>query len=440
MVVNHHLFFADLAVREGGFGELLPSVDAIVLDEAHQLPDIATQFFGWRLSSSQLAELARDVRVAFNTEAGDIEGFLDLLTRVEEAVAAAIDVFGGRPERISWEAANERRGVPGAISELMESLAALRDGLELIAQRGKSLESCYQRCASNHATLCALRDREDAQRIYWLEVRQNGFTWHASPLEVGSLFSSWVEAADAAWILASATLAVGDSLDHFSQRLGIDYATTHIWESPFDYRHQSLCYLPPDMPEPRAPGYVEKLNNVIVTVLTASRGRAFVLFTSHQMLRQCAAQLKTELEFPVFVQGDTGRSKLLRQFRQTANSVLFGTYGFWEGVDVRGAALSCVIIDKLPFAPPDEPVLLARCNALRANGGQPFMEIQLPQAVIGLKQGVGRLIRDASDFGAVVLCDPRLTSKGYGKIFLASLPPMPITRDIADLQAFFDAH
>ena len=410
------------------------------LDEAHQLPDIATQFFGWRLSSSQLAELARDVRVAFNTEAGDIEGFLDLLTRVEEAVAAASDVFGGRPERISWEAANERRGVPGAISELMESLAALRDGLELIAQRGKSLESCYQRCASNHATLCALRDREDAQRIYWLEVRQKRL--YLACQSVGGRFPVLELGGGRGRCLdfRVGNPGSGRQSGPFLQRLGIDYATTHIWESPFDYRHQSLCYLPPDMPEPRAPGYVEKLNNVIVTVLMASRGRAFVLFTSHQMLRQCAAQLKTELEFPVFVQGDTGRSKLLRQFRQTANSVLFGTYGFWEGVDVRGAALSCVIIDKLPFAPPDEPVLLARCNALRANGGQPFMEIQLPQAVIGLKQGVGRLIRDASDFGAVVLCDPRLTSKGYGKIFLASLPPMPITRDIADLQAFFDAH
>jgi len=234
-----------------------------------------------------------------------------------------------------------------------------------------------------------------------------------------------------------ASLAVGGHLEAFAERLGLADARLRVWESPFDFAHQTLCYLPRDLPEPRDPGYLDACVEKIVPVLLASQGRAFVLFTSHQALRRAAEQLGQRLDFPLLVQGSAPRDELLRRFRTTATAVLLGTASFWEGVDVRGEALSCVIIDKLPFAPPDDPINEARARALKDAGGDPFMQHVLPQAVIALKQGVGRLIRDAGDRGVVVLCDPRLLSKRYGRVFMDSLPPMPISRDIEDVEAFF---
>jgi len=254
---------------------------------------------------------------------------------------------------------------------------------------------------------------------------------------VADLFSGWTREQGGAWILTSATLAVGGHIELFADRLGLGDARMRVWESPFDFERQTLCYLPPGLPEPRDSHYGGAVVAAIVPVLRASEGRAFVLFTSHQALRLASKALEECLDYPLLVQGTAPREELLRRFRTTPRAVLLGTASFWEGVDVRGEALSCVIIDKLPFAPPDDPITQARASAMKASGRDPFMEYQLPQAVIALKQGVGRLIRDADDRGVVVLCDPRLLSKAYGRVFIDSLPPMPRSRDIDDVVEFF---
>jgi ATP-dependent DNA helicase DinG len=251
------------------------------------------------------------------------------------------------------------------------------------------------------------------------------------------LFSKWTQEQGGAWILTSATLAVGGRIEPFAQRLGLGDARMRVWESPFDFAHQTLCYIPRGLPEPRDSGYVDAVVAAVVPVLQASLGRAFVLFTSHRALRRAAQALGDCLDYPLLVQGSAPRDELLRRFRTTPGAVLLGSASFWEGVDVRGEALSCVVIDKLPFAPPDDPINEARARALKAAGRDPFLEHQLPQAVIALKQGVGRLIRDADDRGVVVLCDPRLLSKAYGRVFMDSLPPMPLSRDIDDVVNFF---
>jgi ATP-dependent DNA helicase DinG len=287
------------------------------------------------------------------------------------------------------------------------------------------------------ARLALLADASTQQSVRWLEPGAQHFRWHASPLEVADLFSQWVGEQGGAWILTSATLAVGGHIESFAERLGLEDARLRVWESPFDFARQTLCYLPQGLPEPRDAGYLGACIAAMVPVLRASRGRAFVLFTSHQALRRAALELAGRLEYPLLTQGSAPRDELLRRFRTTAEAILLGTASFWEGVDVRGEALSCVIIDKLPFAPPDDPINEARARALKEAGRDPFMQHQLPQAVIALKQGVGRLIRDAGDRGVVVLCDPRLLSKAYGRVFIDSLPPMPITRDIDDVVAFF---
>jgi len=287
-------------------------------------------------------------------------------------------------------------------------------------------------CQRLHAVL----DGGAHDAVHWYELFQQGFSFHATPLDLAPPMRALREASHASWIFTSATLSVAGDFQHFSRQLGLDDPVRLSLDSPFDYARQALAYVPKGLPDPNAQDYTERVIAAARPVLDAARGRTFLLFTSHRALRR-AAELLADSTFPLFIQGTAPRHQLLTEFRESGNGVLLGAASFWEGVDVAGEALSCVIIDKLPFAAPDDPVLVARLNALRDSGANPFFDWQVPAAVIALKQGAGRLIRDVADRGVLMLCDPRLTTKAYGKLFLRSLPPMPLTRELGDVQNFF---
>ena len=436
VVINHHLFFADLALKEEGFGELLPSANAVVLDEAHQLPEIASVFFGQTLSSRQLLELARDCIAEGHNEAPDMPEIGEHATALEKATRDLRLALGRAGQREPWERIRHKPDVAECMDILDDRLTGLCDLLELGAERGKGLEACQRRAHLAHQKVTRLKE-PDETAIQWFETYTRAFQLNITPLDVAELFHSRLAAHPCAWIFTSATLAVGERFDHFASQLGLDEADKLQLDSPFDYARNALLYLPSGLPEPNDPVYTRAVVDAAVPVIRASRGRCFMLFTSHRALREAAGLLEGRLQFPLLVQGDMPRGELIERFRGLGNAVLLGTSSFWEGVDVRGEALSAVIIDKLPFASPGDPVLQARLNAIRSAGSNPFMEYQLPQAVITLKQGVGRLIRDAADRGVLMLCDPRLKTKQYGRVFLDSLPPVPVTREPDDISAFF---
>ena len=437
VVINHHLLFADMVLREEGFGELLPGADAFVIDEAHQLPEVASVFFGITLSSHQLRDLARDIRLEHLREAGDMQDLPDAAGQLEGQVHRVRLALGRQDRRAAWSEVAANQELQDQLEELQQSLQQLSEWLTVAAERGKGLDSCRQRCLLLRDRLAQLRQQTAGEYIHWFEAFRTSFRLNLTPLNVASVFRERLEMLSSAWIFTSATLAVGDSFNHFAAQLGLQDAHTLQLDSPFDYRRNALLYLPTDMPQPNQPGYVEAVVATARAVLAASSGRAFLLFTSHSALRTAAKLLGNDCDYPLLVQGDAPRRELLEQFRQAGNAVLLGTSSFWEGVDVRGETLSCVIIDKLPFGSPGDPVLQARIEALREQGANPFMDYQLPHAVITLKQGIGRLIRDRTDRGVLVLCDPRLLEKSYGRIFLNSLPDMPRTRDVDDVHSFF---
>jgi ATP-dependent DNA helicase DinG len=349
-------------------------------------------------------------------------------------------VFGVDLRRGPWTEISSDHRIGQALDHMRESLDAMVSLLESVEGRGKGLDSCLARATSIAQSLTLLCDQEGEEGgdIRWFETYRQSFRLNQTPLDISSLFRSQMETHPGCWVFTSATLAVGDDFSHFRDQLGLDAAETARWDSPFDYPNQALWFVPRGLPQPRERGYTQAVVDMAVPVLEASRGRAFLLFTSHRALREAAQLLADRVEFPLLVQGDAPKAELLERFRNTGNGVLLGTASFWEGVDVRGEALSCVIIDKLPFASPGDPVLQARIDALRKRGGNPFMEFQVPQAAIALKQGAGRLIRDVSDRGVLVICDPRLLKRGYGHVFLESMPAMARTRDLADVQRFFE--
>jgi ATP-dependent DNA helicase DinG len=437
LVVNHHLFFADLALREEGFGQLLPGAEAVIFDEAHQLPDIASNFFGQSLSSHQLFSLCRDSVTEETKENSAVAGLKEAAGKLEKSVADLRLAFGVEPQRAAWGTMTGRKGFQAALGSTRECLTALTNLLDQAAARGTGLAGCFRRASAYLDRLLLFSDNPPPDTIPWFETGARSFLFRLTPMDVATPFRACMADHPRAWVFTSATLAVDGNFDHFTTQLGLEEAETAVWESPFDYKKQTLLYLPQNLPEPSAPDYTERLLEAALPVLEASRGRAFLLFTSHRALKVAADWLSGRIVYPLLVQGSAPRAELLDQFREVGNAVLLGTSSFWEGVDVRGEALSCVIIDKLPFASPDDPVLQARASAMQGSGQNPFMGYQLPTAVIALKQGVGRLIRDEQDRGVLVLCDPRLRSKGYGKVFLASLPAMPRTHALADVQLFF---
>ena len=439
-VVNHHLFLADMVLKQAGYGELLPSAEVVVFDEAHQLPELASQFFSETLGSRQLLELVSDTRTAYFEEAADLPDFPELLDGFEKAVRDLRLSFPREDNRVAWAGVKEKEDVAGALSALLEKMAGVHKVLEDFAARGKSLDNCHKRVIAAAALLDRFNEREDDEFIRWLEIRGNGFYLNQTPLDIADVFRSRMQEFECMNVFTSATLSVNRDFDYFSARLGLEQVEARGWDSPFDFNTQSLLYLPRGLPDPRSMEFTGALVEKAVPLLRLTGGRAFFLFTSHRALRQAAGPLGEALDYPILVQGDAPRTELLESFRATPNSVLLGTSSFWEGVDVRGQALSCVIIDKLPFASPGDPVLNARLTRMEEQGRNPFLEYQVPEAVLTLKQGIGRLLRDGSDYGVLVIGDPRLRTRPYGGIFLNSLPEMAHTGDLRDVEAFFNRH
>ena len=452
VVVNHHLFFADVMLRDEGVSELLPNCNTVILDEAHQLPDTATLFFGEQVTAGQLGELARDAEVTARTAARDVPALPDAATELAPAIRRLRLAAGDQPVKLARDAAMGRAGFAEALDGLAAALDRLATELSHFAERGEELASVAQRAEAASRQVARWRDGSDAipdspeeaqAWIRWIDVSQHGFQLQASPLSVASLMRRQVEASARAWIFTSATLAVGRDFSHYTSQLGLEQAQTGAWESPFDYATQALLYVPRGLPAPNTPAHTDAVVDAALPLLAASGGRAFLLFTSLRALAQARERLAAALArdghaFPLLVQGEGSRSELLVRFRELGNAVLLGSASFWEGVDVPGDALSLVVIDKLPFAPPDDPLLAARLDHLREEGGNPFMDWQLPQAVIALKQGAGRLIRTETDRGVLAICDPRLIDKPYGRRIWQSLPPMRRTREEAEAAGFLE--
>ncbi|RPE75445.1 ATP-dependent DNA helicase [Vulcaniibacterium tengchongense] len=487
VVVNHHLLLADLALKQEGFGEILPGAQTFVVDEAHQLPELAAQFFGETLSARPLVELARDALAECRQVPSALAAVQAPARALEQAVRALRAAMDELPVRGTRRRAAELAAAEDAFDALAQALHDLHAALQPLAAASPGFDGCAARALEFEGRLQRWRDdgaaagaeaedesaadsaapgaeaegraaagpaaqgpqpepgqkRRGDESVLWYELSARGFRLSRTPLDVAGPLARHRARSQAAWVFTSATLAVGGRFEHFAGKLGLNLRGEHpprtlLVPSPFDWQRQALCYLPRGLPDPMMRHYNESLVEKIRPVLEASSGRAFVLFASHRALRE-AAELLRDGPWPLFVQGEAPRPVLLERFRASGNGVLLGAASFREGVDVAGEALSVVVIDKLPFAAPDDPVFEARLDAIRRGGGNPFRDEQLPQAVIALKQGAGRLIRNENDRGVLVLCDPRLLAKSYGSVFLNSLPPLPKTRRIEDVAAFFQA-
>ena len=431
VVVNHHLLLADLALKDEGFGDLLPGAEAVILDEAHQVPDIAAQFFGQVWSVRQVQLLLRDITVEMASAGVRAPAISAAVAVVEARLLELRDTLPQSQGRHEWAS------LPDSFLDTLPDLeTALSDiGTQLDGLgAGAATANCARRAAALANSLAALRELSDDTGLRWVDANPGGLLLQYTPFEIAERLREYVESRPCAWVFTSATLAIGEDFSHFAARIGLGGARTVRIDSPFDYRTQARIFLPPSMPEPQAPAFAAKFIDACAPLLEAGGGRAFLLYTSYRGLADGVRELKLRFPnppFPVLVQGEAPREALLQRFRELGNAVLLATGSFWEGVDVKGEALCIVAIDKLPFASPDDPLLKARLEGIRRRGGNPFFEYQLPQAVLALKQGVGRLIRDFDDFGVIVVGDPRLKTKAYGRVFLDALPPGPVITDSA---------
>ena len=449
VVVNHHLFFADVALKEGGMAELLPSANTIVFDEAHQLPEVATLFFGTSVSTTQVLELCRDVLAEGLAHARAGVDWAKAVTVVEKAARDLRLTFPDGGTRLSLPQIAADSGFFPALEKLKEELEGLIDVLEENAERAETLEQCRVRTVELLEQYKAWKSEpkkgkeiEGDDAVLWVEAFASALQLHKTPLSIAPIFAGQRAGTPRSWIFTSATLAVKNDFKHFSAQLGMTGEPAHTWPSPFNYQDQGILYVPTGLPEPNTMGYTDAVVDAALPVIEAAGGRTFFLCTTIRAVNRVAERLREEfaargLEFPLFVQGERGRTELLDSFRNAGNAVLVGSQSFWEGVDVRGEALSLVIIDKLPFAPPDDPVLAARIEVMEKQGKNGFMHHTLPEAIINLKQGAGRLIRDVNDKGVLMLCDPRVISKPYGRRIWQSLPPFRRTRVQADVIDFF---
>jgi ATP-dependent DNA helicase DinG len=456
VIVNHHLFFADLAIRQQAGGApdagILPEAGVVIFDEAHELEDTASSYFGISLSNLRFEDLARDVETVLRSS-GELKA--DIVTAAQMIRERARLFFAALPTRTTYGergASAESRmpftnreeflenqgdvylGVLNALHRMESELDRLRDA--------EDAQPLRRRVGSMREQLKFLMESEDRNTVFWLERRggrQLSTHLQATPIDVSALLRELLFQNYPSVILTSATLTVQGGFAHIRKRLGLDEARELVVPSHFRYDRQALLYLPPEMPDPREPNFQDEAAKRIRRMLDITRGRAFCLFTSYQQMRELYERLLIEVPYPLLLQGTAPRKALLEEFRNTPNAVLFGTSSFWQGVDVQGEALSCVIVDRLPFAVPTDPIVQARMRAIEEAGGKPFFEYQVPSAVIALKQGFGRLIRSLDDRGVLMLLDPRLERQRYGRIFLESLPPYRITQDITDVEAFFAA-
>ncbi len=470
VVVNHHLFFADVALKDNGVAELLPSANTIIFDEAHQLPDVASLFFGDTISTSQVLELCRDVLAEGLSHARDGAEWVKVVTPVERAARDLRLTFPQDNVRLSIHQIAPSSEFFPALEKLKVELAGMIAVLEAQAERAETIEQCRTRAIELDLRLQCWNSKnwdknstkssnnqipnnanknnenkenlENADTIFWVEAFSVSLQLNRTPLSIAPIFNKQREGVPRSWIFASATLAVKNNFHHFTSQMGLQHELARSWPSPFNYEQQGLLYVPNNLPQPNSPAYTDAVVDAALPVLKAAGGRAFFLCTTLRAVKQTAERLRAEfanqqLSFPLMVQGESGRTELLDRFRLAGNAVLIGSQSFWEGVDVRGEALSLVIIDKLPFAPPDDPVLAARIEVMEKQGLNGFVHHQLPEAIINMKQGAGRLIRNETDRGVLMICDPRLISKPYGKRIWQSLPAFKRTRDLAVVQEFF---
>jgi len=446
VVVNHHLFFADLWLKEEGVAELLPACNTVVLDEAHQLAETAAQFFGETLSTAQLLDLAGDTKRLAAVKAGDFPALRRAAEDLAKATRDARLAFPQNPVKSTMAELARYDKWPDALKDLSAALDEMAKLLETQAERDADLKNCFERALAVKATLASWQGEDDPDnpRVRWLETTFSSLLLHSTPLSVGEMFGAKLTERAQAWILTSATLSIGGDFSHLKTRLGIEAAETLCVDSPFDYPRQGVLYVPQGLAAPNTPEFTESVIEAALPVLEVSHGRAFILFTSLRALEKARGLLIDAFKFrgwdyPLLVQGDAPKNELLARFQQAGNAVLLGSQSFWEGVDVPGDALSVVIIDKLPFQPPDDPVVAARIAQLEKSGGKPFMDYQLPHAAISLKQGAGRLIRTETDRGVLMICDTRLADKPYGRLLLNALPAMTRTRKLEVVERFFAA-
>ncbi|TOG11922.1 ATP-dependent helicase [Vibrio parahaemolyticus] len=439
VVVNHHLFLADLAIKETGFGELIPEADVFIFDEAHQLPDIASEYFGQSVSSRQIHDLAKDIEIAYRTEAKDMRQLQKVGDKLLQSAMDMRIVLGEPGFRGNWREAMQSESIKRELVRLTDSLDLAIDVLKLALGRSQLLDTAFERANLIKGRIERVCDVDITGYSYWYDTSPRHFTLHITPLSVADKFHEQIEIKQGAWIFTSATLAVSGDFKHFTDRLGLKPKQQFSLPSPFDYEKQARLCVPRYLPEPNSPGLADKLVRMLAPVIEENDGRCFFLCTSHSMMRELGEKFREVLDLPVLMQGEMSKQKTLAEFMELGNALLVATGAFWEGIDVRGDALSCVIIDKLPFTAPDDPLLKARIEDCRLRGGEPFAEVQIPDAVITLKQGVGRLIRDQKDHGALIICDNRLVTRDYGGTFLGSLPPIPRTRDLERIKAFLKA-
>ena len=436
LVINHHLYFSDLALKEDGFGEILPSAEVLIFDEAHQLPDIAAGFYGRQITLRQIERLCRDTLEAEAAEAADsktLGRLCDALNRRAADLRLALRRF---PEKAEWERIRNAPAVAAAVDELQAAIDDLGAALQPMVSRGKELGLCERRLAALADTFEEFLSPVD-DRVSWYELDEHSFRLAISPLEVATAFRQQLELADFGSVFfTSATLSTQRSFDYYCRRLGLDGIACASFDSPFDYSRQALLYLPINLPDPAGDGFAARFGELCHELILAAEGHSFVLCTSYRMLSLTAEFLRQRIDYPLLVQGELQRNELLQQFLVLSNPVLLGTSSFWEGVDVKGDQLRCVIIDKLPFRSPNDPVYRRRLQQVNQNGGNAFMEVQVPEATISLRQGAGRLIRDAGDRGVVAICDNRLHTRAYGRGMLDSLPPMHRSTDLDEVCAF----